>query len=471
MPAFATANSGTITYLVQGRYICCSRSLADSDAARLDPAERASSGVGCSRNSRNRSSASSSASPGGLYAYVSMPMMSPMTIGSIPEESSASQMATPATKYAGPDRTRKRRSVSGTRKSASATSSGPSCTSPLYTVAITTSATTSSTTSAVRRNARTCSGTRRPSRARAPSANAVSVDIATPQAWAAGRPALTARKIRAGTAMPASPAASGSARRDRSRRSPRSNSRRASSPTTKKKNVMSPLLTQPRRSRATDQSSSRISSSLVQKEWYDEVATLAQISASSAPARRNAALPDSVLRKRCRGVAMLFAHAVVPVNDRADPGPPSVPPSAPPSGPSTLTRMTLAYRGPPRQSQGGRRSEGGFVELHQRRVGGLGDRALGGELRQDLPGEEPGRRDLALVEGLVPSARTLRQFGERDLGLTQQQPRDDQVTRRQQQPGRVLADLVEVARVAALDAGVGIHRGMDQRPVQPLLVV
>ncbi len=45
-------------------------------------------------------------------------------------------------------------------------------------------------------------------------------------------------------------------------------------------------------------------------------------SAMSAPASRNAALPDSVLRNRCRGVAMLLAHAVVPVNDRADSAPP-----------------------------------------------------------------------------------------------------------------------------------------------------
>ena len=37
----------------------------------------------------------------------------------------------------------------------------------------------------------------------------------------------------------------------RSRNSPMSNSRRASSPTTKKKKLMSPLLIQPRRSRDT----------------------------------------------------------------------------------------------------------------------------------------------------------------------------------------------------------------------------
>jgi hypothetical protein len=46
---------------------------------------------------------------------------------------------------------------------------------------MTSMATTSSTTETVRRNVRTRPGNREPSRAIAPSANAVSVDIATPQ--------------------------------------------------------------------------------------------------------------------------------------------------------------------------------------------------------------------------------------------------------------------------------------------------
>ena len=52
-------------------------------------------------------------------------------------------------------------------------------------------------------------------------------------------------------AIPPIAASSGSANRLRSRSSPRSNSRLASSPTTKKKNVISPLFTQWRRSSAT----------------------------------------------------------------------------------------------------------------------------------------------------------------------------------------------------------------------------
>ena len=52
-------------------------------------------------------------------------------------------------------------------------------------------------------------------------------------------------------AIPPTAESSGSANRRRSLSSPRSNSRRASRPTTKKKNVISPLLTQWRKSSST----------------------------------------------------------------------------------------------------------------------------------------------------------------------------------------------------------------------------
>ena len=51
-----------------------------------------------------------------------------------------------------------------------------------------------------------------------------------------------------GTIMPPRPTTSGSVSRLRSRSSPMSNSRRASSPTTRKKNVIRPEFTQPCRS-------------------------------------------------------------------------------------------------------------------------------------------------------------------------------------------------------------------------------
>ena len=61
------------------------------------------------------------------------------------------------------------------------TSRAVSAMCPLYTVAMTTSASTSSTTTTVSMNARSRSGKRGPTSASIPSANAVSVDIATPQ--------------------------------------------------------------------------------------------------------------------------------------------------------------------------------------------------------------------------------------------------------------------------------------------------
>ena len=112
----------------------------------------------------------------------------------------------------------------------------------VYAVAITMNATKSSTTATVRMNARKLCGNCRPTSASIPSANAVSVDIAVPQPLAEALPALIARKIAIGIAIPPTAAAAGSASLRRSRSSPRSNSRRASSPTTRKKKDISPLL-------------------------------------------------------------------------------------------------------------------------------------------------------------------------------------------------------------------------------------
>jgi hypothetical protein len=64
--------------------------------------------------------------------------------------------------------------------------------SSAYTVAITTSAMTSSTTTIVSTNVRRRSGKRGPTSASIPRAKAVSVDIATPQPWAPGPPAVIA---------------------------------------------------------------------------------------------------------------------------------------------------------------------------------------------------------------------------------------------------------------------------------------
>jgi hypothetical protein len=93
-----------------------------------------------------------------------------------------------------------------------------------------------------------------------------------------------------------------------------SNSRRASRPTTKKKNVISPLLIQLRRSSVTPQSATRIDSSVCQTLSYEWASTLTQTRAARVAKSRKAALPVSVRRNSRSGVSRFRAHAVRPEN-------------------------------------------------------------------------------------------------------------------------------------------------------------
>jgi hypothetical protein len=70
-----------------------------------------------------------------------------------------------------------------------------------------------------------------------------------------------------GTAMPPIPANSGTVTRRRSRSSPRSNSRRASRPTTKKKKTIRPSLIQWRRSCEIPLLPTRTVSTVAQTRW------------------------------------------------------------------------------------------------------------------------------------------------------------------------------------------------------------
>ena len=106
----------------------------------------------------------------------------------------------------------------------------------------------SSTTTTVSMNARRRSGNRGPTSASSPSANAVSVDIAMPQPCADELAGVEGEVDRDRHRHAADPGEQRQRDRRRSRSSPRSNSRRASRPTTKKKNVISPLFTHSRRS-------------------------------------------------------------------------------------------------------------------------------------------------------------------------------------------------------------------------------
>ena len=95
-----------------------------------------------------------------------------------------------------------------------------------------------------------------------------------------------------------------------------SNSRRASSPMTKKKNVIKPLFTQWRRSSATPAPPTWIESCVCQTLSYEPESILTQASATRVAARRNAALPISVRRNRRSGVSRLRAQAVRSENAR-----------------------------------------------------------------------------------------------------------------------------------------------------------
>ena len=221
----------------------------------------------------------------------------------------------------------------------------------------------SSTTTTVSMNARRRSGKRGPTIASRPSANAVSVDIAAPQPCAEGRPALKTRKMPTAAAAPPSPASSGSANRRRSRNSPRSNSLRASSPTTKKKNAISPLFTQPRRSSETPWPPRSIESLVDQTESYEPESKFTQRSAPSAAASRTAAPPVSVRRNSRSGVWMLLAHAVRPVKRRAV-SPPLLLELTGLSNPSGahigLDRTVLGYKSRCRRSETKPRLSGAF---------------------------------------------------------------------------------------------------------------
>src|SRR3977135_4403596 len=63
---------------------CCSRSLGEIAYSSPTWAERASSGVGCSRNRRNKSVARSRSTRPAGYADVSKPITSPPTPGTTP---------------------------------------------------------------------------------------------------------------------------------------------------------------------------------------------------------------------------------------------------------------------------------------------------------------------------------------------------------------------------------------------------
>src|SRR5947209_17442174 len=150
------------------------------------------------------------------------------------------------------------------------------------------------------------------------------------------------------------PASTGSKARLRSRSSPRSNSRRASSPTTKKKNVISPLFTQSSRLCETDALPTWIERRVDQTRSYDARSTFAQKSAAATASRISAALPVSVRRNSRSGVCRFRRQAGRPVSAFAFTG-----------------RFSLSDRSGAIEHDDGDRAPGRLLVLGELRVGRL----------------------------------------------------------------------------------------------------
>ena len=102
--------------------------------------------------------------------------------------------------------------------------------------------------------------------------------------------------------MPPTPASTGSRTRRRSRRSPTSKARRASSPMTRKKKVIRPLLTHPRRSCPSPNAPNRNSRGVCHNAWYDFGSIATQPIATTAANSSNTLLPVSVRTNPRKGV-------------------------------------------------------------------------------------------------------------------------------------------------------------------------
>ena len=155
----------------------------------------------------------------------------------------------------------------------------------------------SSTIATVSRNSRSWSGQRGPSRASAPSTNAMSVAIAIPQPRAPSPPALTSRKISAGRIIPPSAASTGTRTVRRSRSSPTVTSRVTSRPTTRKNSAISPSSTQCRRSMVSSAEPTRIPASVAHSRSYASAqGEFAHSKASTVAATSSRLEPISVAR-------------------------------------------------------------------------------------------------------------------------------------------------------------------------------
>ena len=120
-----------------------------------------------------------------------------------------------------------------------------------------------------------------------------------------------------------------------------SNSRRASRPKTKKKNVIRPLFTHSRRSSDTPAPLSVTDSRAPQTAVYDDASIFTQASAATVMPTSTAALPVSVRRNTRSGVCRFRAHAVRPEKGCAPAGGGASTGTAPSSRPGTRKVMLI----------------------------------------------------------------------------------------------------------------------------------
>ena len=168
--------------------------------------------------------------------------------------------------------------------------------------------------------ARSRSGTRCPKSASSPSANAVSVDIGdAPAVGAEGSPALNARRSR-----PPPPSRLGRSEQGQGETTALAELAEVElppglSPTTRKKKLIRPLLTQWRRScdgpcRSEPDATARCASS----SSYDDASTFAHTSATTTAPTSTPALPDSVCRNDRSGADRPRCHSVMPRHGAED---------------------------------------------------------------------------------------------------------------------------------------------------------
>ncbi len=152
----------------------------------------------------------------------------------------------------------------------------------------------SSTIASVSRKSFRLLGTRAPSNASTPTANAMSVAMGIAQPSSPlPLPTLMATNRSAGTTIPPTAATAGRAARLRSRSSPVTSSRLISSPTTKKKMVMSASFTQCTNDSVIARSPSPMVSSLPHQPTYPAVSALAHTMAPTAASSRTSPLAAS----------------------------------------------------------------------------------------------------------------------------------------------------------------------------------